>query len=697
MVFESWGKGQLPAWNPYELAGTPLLANSQSGAFYPPHIVLGLLHVPTALAIVVLAWVHLFWAGLGAYVLTRKLGGSKVGATLAGAAFSLSPFMLAWTPLPSVITTVSWIPWILAMIAALFGESAPNSKRPNSYLLRTTAGLAACTAMMVLGGHLQFCAYGFMAATLMALWLGVERALRERDRALAAVRRAACAFIGLALGAMLAAPQLLPVLSYAKFSHRANVASAKGYEAYVGGAIPSYALQGIAFPTALGNPATPMQGGFKDENGYWPALTSPGSDFAETALGVGPVVFLLLCFVRKPKRGGAALVALGAIALLVAFGTAVNMPLYFLVPGWSASGSPGRIAVLFVLSACVVGGLAVENIGFGGSGRFRAVAFLAGLVALLAATSPVVLDVRYPSPYGIPVDKLGSIIENAVTAQFPVFAVALVIAWAALIGARAAPRFRLGLPVAAVICALFAYGWNLLPTGTPLPSMASDPTARYAFVNRSSSWPLIGGAPHVLAPPNTAAASRVHEIAGYDSLLHRDSVAMLRAIDGEDPAPPANGNMMFVKERADPRGLAEAGVTQVWSLEALPQFGNQPSTGGLFRYTLHGPGRIVGDGARIEAEDYRTLTVSATGPGPLTVKDRMMPGWTATVDGAPTEVHAVDSPLGRGLWRGLDLPAGNHRIVFRYTPPGLSTGLWIAGFALLVCLGLLFGRGKRRG
>src|ERR1044072_7680583 len=30
LVFDSWGKGQVPLWNPYQLAGTPLLANSQS-------------------------------------------------------------------------------------------------------------------------------------------------------------------------------------------------------------------------------------------------------------------------------------------------------------------------------------------------------------------------------------------------------------------------------------------------------------------------------------------------------------------------------------------------------------------------------------------------------------------------------------------------------------------------------------------
>src|SRR5438309_253742 len=120
LVFEAWSKGQLPLWNPYELMGTPLLANSQSAGFYPPHMVMGLFHVPLYPAMTFLAWLHLFWAGLGVYLLVRRLGGVKTGAAIAGVSFSLSAFMVTWIALPSVITTVSWIPWVLACIFGVF-------------------------------------------------------------------------------------------------------------------------------------------------------------------------------------------------------------------------------------------------------------------------------------------------------------------------------------------------------------------------------------------------------------------------------------------------------------------------------------------------------------------------------------------------------------------------------------------------
>ena len=78
-VFSAWSRGQLPLWNHFELNGTPLLANSQSGALYPPHILAGIAQLPAAPAMALLAWAHLFWAALGTYALCRRLRGRPIG------------------------------------------------------------------------------------------------------------------------------------------------------------------------------------------------------------------------------------------------------------------------------------------------------------------------------------------------------------------------------------------------------------------------------------------------------------------------------------------------------------------------------------------------------------------------------------------------------------------------------------------
>jgi hypothetical protein len=148
---------------------------------------------------------------------------------------------------------------------------------------------------------------------------------------------------------------------------------------------------------------------------------------------------------------------------------------------------------------------------------------------------------------------------------------------------------------------------------------------------------------------------------------------------------------MFVKPGFDASKLAQAGVTQVWSLSQVPGLNEIPgSEDGVHRYVLPGPGRITG--GQIEDEGYDHETVRADG-GPLTVRDRWMPGWTATVDGVPQDPKP-------SLWRELDVPPGRHVVRWEYRPPGLAAGLavgaaaWLAWLAGLLVAGMIDTRSR---
>src|SRR5262252_4471900 len=41
-----WAAGDLPLWNPWQLAGVPLAATPQAGAFYPPNLLYIALETP---------------------------------------------------------------------------------------------------------------------------------------------------------------------------------------------------------------------------------------------------------------------------------------------------------------------------------------------------------------------------------------------------------------------------------------------------------------------------------------------------------------------------------------------------------------------------------------------------------------------------------------------------------------------------
>ena len=66
--------GQLPLWNPYLFAGTPLLANPQPAFLYPPNWILLLPGLPLNVGLSWLSAFHLAWLLGGMYVWARETG-----------------------------------------------------------------------------------------------------------------------------------------------------------------------------------------------------------------------------------------------------------------------------------------------------------------------------------------------------------------------------------------------------------------------------------------------------------------------------------------------------------------------------------------------------------------------------------------------------------------------------------------------
>jgi hypothetical protein len=80
------------------------------------------------------------------------------------------------------------------------------------------------------------------------------------------------------------------------------------------------------------------------------------------------------------------------------------------------------------------------------------------------------------------------------------------------------------------------------------------------------------------------------------------------------------------------------------------------------------------------AHETVELDVEATRPALLVLNDAFYSGWSATVDGTPVDIRPTNIAV-----RGVEVPAGTHKVVFRYRTPGLLLG---AGLSLgtLLCL-----------
>jgi hypothetical protein len=99
--------------------------------------------------------------------------------------------------------------------------------------------------------------------------------------------------------------------------------------------------------------------------------------------------------------------------------------------------------------------------------------------------------------------------------------------------------------------------------------------------------------------------------------------------------------------------------------------------------------------ARIVAYEPHRVAVEASSPAPalLVLTDQHYPGWEATIDGAPAPIHRADY-----LFRAVALPAGDHRVEFRFVPRSFHRGLAlaVAGVVGLILVAIAASRRRRR-
>lgn len=543
-------QGIIPLWDLHQFCGTPFLANSQSAVLYPLHFLL--LYLPVGLhaarAMVLLAWAHMTLAGFLTYLFLRGLRVRWFAAFLGGVTFMLSGFVVTWLELPSFLTVACWLPLLLLTIHRL--TDAPTAGR--------AAAVGGVVGLHLLGGHLQIAFYCLLGA-------GIYTAARllERRREIPLLRTAGLLIAAGALGVMLAGPQLLPAMELSRLSHRVSQASAEGYALYVRGAMPTGHLVRLFLPDFYGNPT---RGDY---------IAGSPADYTELAGHVGSVGLLmaliaLLAWRRRPAATATA-AALAAFSLLLALGTPLNALLYFGIPGFSQSGSPARVLVLFCFAAAWLAALGIETLMTDlppqpgpGAPPHRDPRLLALLLWLALLAAALLLARTWVTTHGgtfapflaVQAPSLGRAL------LFALLAVGLPLGLSHLVrGNTVSPGLArslgLGGLTAVLISELWLHGFGFNPTGplsqvypaTPLTQALQDRSApgspRVLPVNRR--WSLLRH-PHAVLPPNSALALGLTDPQGYDSLFlgSYKGLSNLIAGPGADSAPPENGNMLFV-------------------------------------------------------------------------------------------------------------------------------------------------------
>ncbi len=677
LVRTLWLSGELPLWNPYALCGTPLLANSQSAPFYPPHLLA--LPLPTWLAVSVLAWFNLFWASLGLGLWLRRRGLNKLAIAIGMTIWALNLFIVAWLPLSSVPATLSWFGWLLTGLEVL---------RERGW--RGAWAFVLPLGMMLLAGHLQFAFYGVLMSLLYALYLGYET---RTQGGLARYTLTLC--VSYLLGGLLAAVQLLPALELSGYSHRQAVPTEAGYQAYARNALPLFHLITAWFPNAYGN---------LREGDYWGAV-----HYAELALCVGPFG-LLLALMGVCRRGqGGFWMGIGLLALLIALGTPLTKLLYFYLPGYSATGSPARILCLWAFSMAILAAYGSQDLSI----WKRALGAWAGLLVFALLLTELTL------PQGVEWDRLAVGMLTDFVSYFLLVLTVGGFVLAQRVGAFA--KRPIPYPLLLVLVPLLVLA--ALPRSAPLsaayPPLSDLPAfatgERVAVLN--TRWSLYEPPPARM-PPNTPIAYRLHDVGGYDSLLPRHYKRFLDLLNGQDSAPPENGNMLFVKALNPALAHLRVGAVltpdgwmrltpaparlqplevlpdeeAVWArLQANPFPDAIPTYGEAAQRAIqqYGQGALI-ENPTLEWQAYRATYLRLRVVNPLQqtswllLTDTWYPGWSATVNG-----NSVPVLQANGAFRAVPIPAGEAIVEMRFMPHSFMLGALLSSLSLGVTVSSL--------
>jgi len=672
--------GSLPLWNQLSGAGEPWLANGQGGVFYPPTL-LFLLPSP-ALAGALFLLLHFAIAAWGARRFLKEENVSDAGALLGAAVFAASGFAASFSVYWNHFGAFAYLPAIAALARSGLATRA------------STLAFAALVGLQAMAGSPE------MSAASIVLALGLAWRPRKAfpepiapTPRLAPLRRAA---VATALGLALAAWVLVPMGELGLHSDRRSALPAAERDLGAVGVRDGLSLAGFS---------PPFFGG-----AYLASLFLP------------PFVLVAAAgaFSEEHRRRLALVLAVVAAAGVVLAGAGPPGAWLRAVPPLDRVRYAGKGLAWTAFGIAMLSGLGLDALRFSPRGaRARAGFSLAAVAALLAAAlAPLPLPVRFACGLGsaaIGLLALGPGARPAWGTFLSGTAAAALVAALAL-GLAEIPRFapeaelrrcpdlveslaRVAGRIVTPPMALLA-GWTLRDGTFDAAMLRRQREALLGYTNLGCRIPTLRTA----APLKTSAAAAIEESVGAAEDALPAGAASARAL--WTPFPPARlpsrkigdffraplapyrPRLSYVRgyriepdaERAWKRiASGEVDLTREVLLDRRPA----PDPGGPPGATPLLVAHIASD----EPEEV-VAEVTASYAGLLVLTDLHYPGWIAEESGNRLPILRAD-----GWFRAVALPAGTHRVVFRYRPTAFYAGAAISVAALLTLL-VLWHRGE---
>ena len=674
-------QGEVPLWNPYNNAGSPFLADTQSAVFYPPRLLtIAALNITggstpqrmyDALQKEMVA--HVLIASLLMYALVRRLTPgqpySVIGGLVAGITFAYGGYLTGYPQLQlAVMEAGIWLP--LALLAV------HEATRPARIGWRWLGLAGLALALSLLAGHPQTSL--FLGYVTLA-YLGWRVAtLRHRWTAFVA----GAALIGL-IGVGIAAVQLIPGLEYTRLTAR----SALNVDA-MGNGFPFYDVLQMIFPG-------------------WLSLWSP------LYFGIAGLALAIYAVWRR-VNGAVFWLAMGALALGLSFGrgTILYDLFYSLIPGFSLFRGQERCAYVIAAVASILAGLGTVAMcsprslhpddGTGDAGKYKLVLWgMAGLAFALGAA----LFVNWLTSPGADAKRVGLV----------AFSLIIALLTASLLNGWRESLWRPAALMALVVFELFSFGRtdpNLeakpaaerLKTPALVQTIRDDPGVFRVDGTRAvrENYGTLYGVQDIqgISPLRLASIERLLRLPpdrAWETLAVRYVPTDRTALDvpstivakGDDPAGPVNLHRLD-----NPRPFARL-VYRTW-IEADDQTAlgilSEPAFDARHTVILPtDPGVKLPDQppaeGRADVTDFApeavSVRTSSATAAILSLSLVVYPGWQAAIDGQPAPLLRADTAL-----TALVVPPGDHTVQLAFRPPSYSIGAAISLVTLIFTGGL---------
>lgn len=150
LAIDLFKSGQNPFWNPYSLAGSPLVPIFLSSFFSPFNILFFIFDNVKAMAFIIIFQPLL--AMIFMYFLLKEFKLSSIPSIFGGVVFAFSGFMLNWLEYGNFGHTLLWLPFFILMTEKF------NASRNKWYLLF----LVVAQGISLSAGHLQMFFYSYL-------------------------------------------------------------------------------------------------------------------------------------------------------------------------------------------------------------------------------------------------------------------------------------------------------------------------------------------------------------------------------------------------------------------------------------------------------------------------------------------------------------------------------------------------------